>query len=161
MSTEQEVRLEKLNKLREAGIDPFPTKAWDGRQDIFDIRSEVAKVLTKPESRDEKERVVAGRIRSIRGQGALSFVDLQDGTGRIQVLLKKETLSDKFHQFAKFIDTADCIQVRGPLFVTKRGELTVEAQDWGILAKAILPLPDKWYGLEDTENDSVKDISIC
>lgn len=149
--TEQETRLQKLHQLREAGIDPFPTKAWDGRQDIFDIRSEVAEGLTEPESRDEKERVVAGRIRSIRGQGAIMFVDLQDGTGRIQVLLKKDIIGDQFDEFSQFIDTADFIQVRGPLFITKSGELTIEVQNWQILAKAILPLPDKWSGLEDTE----------
>ena len=148
---EQETRLEKLINLRKAGIDPFPTKAWGSRQDIFDIRSEVAESLKKPESRDDKERTAAGRIRSIRGQGAIMFVDLQDGTGRIQVLFKKEILAEKFDQFVKFIDTADCIQVRGFLFITKRGELTIEATDWNILVKSILPLPDKWSGLEDTE----------
>lgn len=150
MSTEQETRLEKLTNLRKAGIDPFPTKAWETRQDIFDIRSEVAESLVEPESRDESERVVAGRIRSIRGQGGLIFIDLQDGTGKIQALLKKD-ITKNIEKFSEFIDTADCIQVKGPLFVTKRGELTVEVMEWSILAKAILPLPDKWSGLEDTE----------
>lgn len=148
---EHETRLEKLEQMRQAGIDPFPTKAWDDRQDIFDIRSEVAEHLIEPESRDEQEKIVAGRIRSSRVQGGLIFVDLFDGSGKIQALLKKDIIGKKFDQFAKFIDTADYLQVRGPLFITKRGELTVEVRDWGILAKAVRQLPEKWHGLEDTE----------
>lgn len=145
---ENETRLEKLHQLREAGIDPFPTKAWPNRQDIGEVRLAVDKGLTEMESQSQ---TVAGRIRGVRGQGAIMFVDLQDGTGRIQVLLKKDIIGDQFDEFTQFIDTADFIQVRGPLFITKSGELTIEVQNWQILAKAILPLPDKWSGLEDTE----------
>src|SRR3990167_4227361 len=107
--TEYQVRNEKLHQIRQLDIDPFPTKAWEDRKDIFEIRSEVAAKLTKPQDHDDQEYVAAGRIRSIRTQGALTFIDLEDGTGKIQALLKLEVVGEKaFTQFVELIDGGDC-----------------------------------------------------
>ena len=101
--------------------------------------------------------MVAGRIRAIRGQGAIIFLDLDDGTGIFQVLLKKdETGEEALALFSETVDIGDFIECSGPLFVTKRKEKTLLAKSWRMLAKALRPLPDKWAGLTDIEERSRK-----
>src|SRR6185369_6630509 len=102
-------------------------------------------------SRD-KAISVAGRIRAIRGQGALAFLDLDDGTGKLQALLKKDDLDeDSFSLFWETVDIGDFISVKGKPFLTKREEKTIQVSSWQMLAKSLRPLPDKWHGLQDVE----------
>jgi lysyl-tRNA synthetase class 2 len=95
---------------------------------------------------------VAGRLVAIRGQGKASFCQLQDQSGRLQVYFKQDILGEEpYTQLFKRLDLADIVGVEGPLFVTKTGELTVEARSLTLLSKALLPPPDKFHGLKDTE----------
>ncbi|NPA32004.1 MAG: lysine--tRNA ligase [Aquificae bacterium] len=95
---------------------------------------------------------VAGRLVSMRSMGKAIFGHIQDLTGKIQVYLRKDLLGDeKLKFFNDYIDVGDIIGVRGKLFRTKTGELTVEVEDFELLSKSLLPLPEKWHGLRDTE----------
>ncbi|MBI2054395.1 MAG: lysine--tRNA ligase, partial [Candidatus Staskawiczbacteria bacterium] len=122
-------------------------------------------------SKSKKRIVVAGRIMAQRGHGGATFLDIFDGSGgisdtprngnggmsetpqtAIQVLLKEDKLGQKGYQFfLDVFDIGDFVEIKGVLFKTKRGEKTIEAEDYKMLAKALLPLPEKWHGLQDTE----------
>jgi len=139
------IRIEKLNKLAKAGMNPYPAVS---KRD-FSLQ-EVVEDFAKLEKK--KEIYLAGRIMSIRGQGALIFFNINDGTGSFQVLLKKDEIDEKvFDLFQSTVDIGDFIQVNGKLFITKRGEKTLQASDWKMLAKSLRPLPEKWHGLQDEE----------
>ena len=89
---------------------------------------------------------------SIRGQGAIVFITLDDGTGVFQGLFKKDSLGEeKFDFFGETADIGDFVEIQGTFFVTKRGEKTLEVKDWNMLTKTLLPLPEKWHGLTDVE----------
>ena len=155
MSSIDEIRDAKIKKLKlfkNKGINPY--KAESKRElslreviDSFDP-------LENPARRDGKkeEKWIAGRIMSIRGQGAIVFITLNDGTGLFQALLKKDILgNEKFNFFNEAVDIGDFIEVKGGFFITKRGEKTIEVKDWAMLSKSLLPLPEKWHGLQDIE----------
>ena len=99
-----------------------------------------------------KEVVLAGRIRAIREHGGSTFFHFEDGSGRFQAYLKKDQLGEDAYQFfLDNFDIGDFVLVKGNLFETKRGEKTIEAKEYQMLSKALLPLPEKWHGLKDTE----------
>jgi lysyl-tRNA synthetase class 2 len=142
----KEGRLKKLQILKDAGINPYPAKT--NRELALAEAVEQFEELEKA----GEPRWLAGRVMSIRGQGAINFVTLRDGTGDFQALLKRDALGEeKFGLFGKTIDIGDFVEVQGTFFVTKRGEQTIEVKDWNILTKTLLPLPDKWHGLQDAE----------
>lgn len=146
MSDENVVRLEKLNKIKEAGVNPYPSTVERG--------CEIKEILDHFDGWMEKgkELKVAGRIRAIRLHGGAAFVDLDDGTAKIQIHVKKDVVgSSKFDFFENYVDTADFIAARGKLFKTKRGENTLEAKDFRLISKTLLSLPEKWHGLSDIE----------
>ena len=137
-------RLEKVQRLRAAGIDPYargfkPTHS-----------SEAAKASLGDAERTEPVSL-AGRLMVKRVQGGLVFADLQDGRGRIQLMAGRNILGDE--EFARFadLDLGDIIGVAGPIFRTKRGEITIEVHSFRLLTKALRPLPEKWHGLKDVE----------
>lgn len=134
-----ESRAAKLQTWRDLGIDPYPAHVPEFK--------EVSTVRDQTEGRV----AVSGRIMALRGQGALYFVDVQDQSGKIQVLLKNDVLSEEWFSRISLLDLGDFIWVSGDLFTTKRGELTIEVQEWMILSKALRPLPDLWKGLQDIE----------
>lgn len=139
-------RLEKLNKLKTAGMDPFPIESG--------LSGSIEKIHDKFSDweKEKKEVAVGGRVMAIRGQGAIMFVDLDDGTGKLQAVIKKGDISDDLAElFSQTVDIGDFIKVTGGLFVTKRSEKSVLATDWTMLSKSLRPLPDKWHGLKDTE----------
>lgn len=141
-------RLKKLNFLKERGIDPYPAST---RRD-FSIEKALAEHTKLTASK--KEITVAGRIMSRRDQGAITFLDLFDGTGKMQALIKsgQGTFDERrYNELLTVVDIGDFIEVRGICFVTKRGEKTIEARDWEMLAKSLLPLPEKWHGIQDPE----------
>lgn len=143
----RQVRLEKLEKLKEAGFNAYPADT--------DREYSVSDVLHTFDSleQEKKEIIVAGRVMSIRGQGGIYFADLYDGTEKIQAVLKKDTeISEHmFGLFVETIDMGDFIEVSGTCFVTQRGEKSIQVGDWGILSKTLQPLPEKWHGLQDVE----------
>ncbi len=139
-------RIKKLNALKRAGIDPYPVSTTIG----FSLEEAVSgfNALLKK----KKAIVLGGRIKAIRGQGAIIFFDIFDGTGSIQGLIKKGELDDKLQTlFGETVDIGDFIEIKGKLFVTKRKEKTLLVSDWKMLAKSLRPLPDKWHGLQDVE----------
>jgi len=143
-------RRAKLDELRHRGVDPFPTAfAVDGR---------VSEIVARFAARDaetlaaEPRRVrVAGRVTGVRGHGKASFLDLDDGDGRIQVHVKKDVVGDDAFALLEALDLGDFWGAEGVLFRTRTGELTVRAERLVILAKALYPWPEKWHGLADRE----------
>ena len=140
----KKIRIEKLEALKKAGFDGYPAKT------IRDTEIASARNNFKDWSNDKKKIVLAGRIMSMRGQGGISFIDLRDESGTIQVVLKKDTLSN-FDQIAEFLDLGDFIEVKGSLFKTQRGEESLLVEDWKLLTKTLRPMPSEWYGLKDVE----------
>ena len=139
-------RLKKLEAVINSGLNPYPEKSKKTHQIAEALRdfSKLAKA--------KKEIVLAGRIKSLREHGSLAFLHIEDGSGQIQVFLKKDSLGDKGYRFFKEnFDIGDFIEVKGTLIETKTGEKTILARDFKMLAKALLPLPEKWHGLKDTE----------
>jgi lysyl-tRNA synthetase class 2 len=141
-------RLAKLSAWRDLGIDPFPAVV----PDHFRIAAarESGNALGADE-RHEGGTAVAGRIRALRGQGALFFVDVEDATGKLQLLFKKDGMSEDLFECMDLLDLGDFIWAQGVLFISRRGELTLEVHDWKPLSKALAPLPDAWKGLQDVE----------
>lgn len=141
-------RIEKLQKLTDAGVDPYPI---DSNKD-YDL-AEVLKNFAKLSKTKTKKYSLVGRVMSLRPQGGLIFFHFSDGTGTFQALLKKgEVISDEdFDLFYNTVDIGDFVEVMGTLFVTKREEKTVQVASWRMLAKSLRPLPEKWHGLTDTE----------
>jgi lysyl-tRNA synthetase class 2 len=138
-------RLAKLKKLREVGVNPYP---------IFSARQyELVEVKKKFETLEKKkEIIIAGRILALRIQGGLAFCDLNDGTDTFQGLVKKDEVGNEiFNLFVDTVDIGDFVELSGSLFISKRGEKTLLAKNWTMLSKALLPLPNKWDGLSDTE----------
>ena len=142
----RDTRIKKLELLKKKGINPYPA---DSKMEL--TLKEAAEKFDGLEKSSEI-KWLAGRVMSIREQGAIVFITLSDGTGHFQALLKKDSLSDeKFDLFSEVVDIGDFIEVQGKFFTTKRGEKTIEAGDWRMLAKSLRPLPEKWHGLQDIE----------
>ncbi|HAS80621.1 MAG: lysyl-tRNA synthetase [Candidatus Nomurabacteria bacterium GW2011_GWE1_32_28] len=142
----RDIRIKKIKLLRDKGIDPYPAES---KREIS-LRDAVDGFVDLEKNKDSKW--ISGRIMSIRGQGAIIFLTLNDGTALFQGLLKKDIIGDeKFDFFNEVIDIGDFIEIFGTFFATKRGEKTVEIKDWVILSKSLLPLPEKWHGLQDVE----------
>ncbi len=142
----RDTRIKKLKLLQDKGLNPYPaeSKREISLQEAIDSFEKIEK--------NKETKWIAGRIMSIRGQGAIVFITLNDGTAHFQALLKKDILGDqKFDFFNEVVDIGDFVEVSGSFFATKRGEKTVEVKDWNILSKSLLPLPEKWHGLQDTE----------
>ncbi|MBU1895351.1 lysine--tRNA ligase [Patescibacteria group bacterium] len=141
INDEREVRLNKLVELRSLNINPYPAKSQ--------------RTHTLVQSIEEKEGgkvTVTGRIMSKREMGKLIFSHLQDESGKMQIVLKKDEINeDDYKIFEKKIDVADIVQVEGERFVTKKGEVSILAKHITLLTKALLPLPEKFHGLQDEE----------
>ena len=143
-------RREKFQRLRDRGVDPFPNRYHRSHtisEAVAFYREEAAnggdETRTAPVS-------VGGRIMAMRGMGKASFIDLQDGSGQIQVHLRRDTLGQEY-ELVRDLDLGDFLGAQGPLFLTRTGEITLEAHEVSFLAKAMRPLPEKWHGLSDVE----------
>ncbi len=146
-----EQRLKKLKELRALGIEPYgaPYEVRDHARQLSEQYSEKSKEDLEAEP---PRAAVSGRLITVRDFGKASFAHLLDGTGKIQLYLKKDVVgADKYSFFKKYIDMGDIIGVSGLLFKTRTGELTIEVQDFALLSKALRPLPEKWHGLHDVE----------
>ncbi|HTX87297.1 MAG TPA: lysine--tRNA ligase [Candidatus Nanoarchaeia archaeon] len=143
---ERDDRLKKLAELKKSGINPFPENSARTHSIIQTLEN-----FGDLEAAKEKI-ILAGRIMIKREFGNLTFVELYDGTGKIQLALSKKDLgADEFKKFAKLIDMGDFIEASGTCFVTHKGEKSLMVAGWKILAKALLPLPEKWHGLKDED----------
>jgi lysyl-tRNA synthetase class 2 len=141
-------RLEKLEKLRAAGIKPYPNSF----QRSHTTEQAIALLKQHEESgqADQPSVTVAGRITARRNMGKITFMDLRDGSGKIQLLLG-DLLNATQIELLKEIDIGDILGVTGRLFRTKTGEPTIAVSDFTLLAKSLQPLPEKWHGLSDVE----------
>ncbi|MBI2064755.1 MAG: lysine--tRNA ligase [Candidatus Yanofskybacteria bacterium] len=143
----RKTKVDKLEKLRKAGFDPYPavsgrTHAIAGALENFDKFSESKEKLT-----------LAGRVMARRDMGGAIFFDLRDGSGKIQGFIKEDIVGKEiFSNFSDLSDIGDFVEISGTLFKTKKEEKTLEVKDFRILTKALLPLPEKWHGLQDTED---------
>ena len=146
--TEQEVvRRQKLEALRQAGIDPYPPRA----RRTHTAAAALAAGAADPPVEDHPITVV-GRLVAVRIMGKASFAHIEDGTGRIQIYVRQDTVGEAAYDFfRRSLDLGDFVEVSGTLFRTHTGEITVRAQAIRLLAKTLLPLPDKWHGLRDVE----------
>lgn len=139
-------RLKKLNLLKEHGIDPYPSVSHRSHA-VRDVLSEFAELEAQ-----NTELTLSGRIMVVRGQGAILFVDLQDGEEKIQVVMKEDSIEpESFALFKAATDAGDFIEFQGTLMVTQRGEKSLLARSWRMLAKSLLPLPDKYHGLQNED----------
>jgi len=139
-------RIKKINALKEKGVNPYPVHV---KRDfsIAELREKFDTLVT-----EDSKITITGRVMALRGQGGLLFLNLNDGTGTFQGLLKKDEMDETvFQEFTDLVDLGDFVELSGTLFVTKRGEKTLNTSDWKMLSKSLRPLPDKWHGLQDVE----------
>ena len=138
------IRRDKLKVLQEEGRDPFTITRFDVTHHTQDIKDNF-------DAMEGQAVSVAGRLMSKRGMGKVSFCDLQDKTGRIQIYARKDEMDeDNYNHFKKY-DIGDIVGVKGEVFRTQRGEMSVRAHDITLLSKSLRPLPEKFHGLTDKE----------
>lgn len=142
------VRLEKLAELQAAGADPFAVTSWP--QDIYSDAAK-AEFVEPAEGQEGRFVVMAGRLMSKRVMGKASFAHVQDYGGTIQVYVRRDDIGEAAYADFKRLDIGDIIGWKGHMFRTKMGEISVKATELKLLAKALLPLPEKWHGLKDQE----------
>jgi lysyl-tRNA synthetase, class II len=142
-------RKKKLEELQKAGINPYPYK--------FEIKNYSLEIKEKNKKLKENQKTkevvkIGGRVMTVRDLGKLIFATVQDFKGRIQIILQKEETETKsFELFKKYIDLGDIIGCEGVVMKTKTGEISVFVKKLVILSKSILPLPEKWHGIQDKE----------
>ncbi len=139
LSQLRQIRLEKLTKIKELGIDPYIAKPNRSHK-ISDALNSLDQTVS-----------ITGRIMSIRGHGNLFFLDLEDPTGRMQIMIRKDHISEPEMELVKLLDIGDFISVTGNVFTTNSEEITVDVSSLTLVTKALRPLPDSWYGLKDSE----------
>src|SRR3990167_4182589 len=137
----REVREEKQKKLRELGINPYPSK--------IELKGEIVSISDALKSLGKKV-LIAGRVWAMRSHGAVIFADIKDCQAKIQLLFQDKLLEKKF-EIAKLVDEGDFLAVEGEVTKTQAGEITIDVSDFQILSKAIRPIPSEWYGLKDIE----------
>lgn len=135
----REQRIEKIKQLKELGVDPYTGK------------TERTDVIAEAREKEGEKVKVAGRVMAIRGHGGLIFMDLRDESGQMQLVIKKDNVSEKEWLIQELVDIGDFVQVGGGVFKTKAGEISVEVKVFGLLSKAVRPLPSSWHGFKDVE----------
>ncbi len=139
-------RLKKLQILKDKGINPYLSEVVRTHQ-ISEALSNFAELET-----DKTTITIVGRVMVVRGQGAIMFVVVQDATGKMQAVFKEDEIpADVFALFKDTVDGGDFIEVTGTVFITQRGENSLLVKEWRMVTKSLLPLPDKYHGLQDEE----------
>ncbi|WP_425447849.1 lysine--tRNA ligase [Dethiothermospora halolimnae] len=138
------LRREKLNKLIEMGRDPFKIEKYD-------VSHKSQYIKDNFDEMEGKEVSIAGRIMSRRGQGKVGFYDIQDSEGRIQLFAKVNLIGEEDYELLKTYDIGDIIGVKGEIFKTKKGEISVRGKEVVLLSKSLQILPEKWHGLKDPD----------
>ncbi len=140
----------RIDEVRRLGIEPFAAYSYAKDEEIGALVKQFQSISTGEKTSHHTS--TAGRVKSRRVHGKAGFFDLEDWTGRIQVYVKIDSVGEKeFLLFDKGIDTGDIVGVKGTIFKTKKGELSVWAEELTLLARAMRPLPSEWYGLKDVE----------
>ena len=138
------VRREKLAALQEAGRDPF-------QETKYVVTHHAQEIKDNFDALENQEVSIAGRLMSKRGMGKVSFCDLQDKSGRIQLYAKRDDMGEEPYNWFKKYDIGDIVGVKGEVFRTQRGEMSVRCLEVTLLSKSLLPLPEKFHGLTDKE----------
>ncbi len=149
VSEQAQIRRDKLTGLREAGHDPFSITKYP--VDIYSTEVKEQFAYLAEEENSGKVVTLAGRMMSKRVMGKASFAHLRDGNGDIQIFVKRDELGDESYADFKKLDIGDVIGCKGEVFRTKTGELSIRVSELVLLAKALLPLPEKFHGLTDRE----------
>ena len=144
LSDQVKVRREKLEALRAEGLDPFV-------QTKFEVTSSAKEIKDRFEELEGKTVTLAGRLMSKRGMGKVTFCDLQDNTGRIQLYVRFDAMDEEAFKRFKKNDIGDIVGVKGDVFKTERGEISLRVHEATLLSKSLLPLPEKFHGLTDRE----------
>lgn len=138
---ERKIRLEKISKIIAEGINPYPSK-FEKKQSLAEARG----------SKIDAKIKTAGRLMTKREMGKICFCHLQDQSAKMQIVLQQDKLGQQEYDFfLKLVDIGDFLGVEGKVYKTKRGEISILVKRYELLAKAILPLPEKWHGLKDLE----------
>ena len=139
-----QVRREKLAALQGEGRDPF-------QETKFVVSHHAQEIKDHFDALEGSEIAIAGRLMSKRGMGKVSFCDLQDKSGRIQLYARKDEMDEEAYNRFKKYDIGDIVGVKGEVFRTQRGEMSVRGKEITLLSKSLLPLPEKFHGLTDKE----------
>ncbi|MDP4164635.1 MAG: lysine--tRNA ligase [Bacillota bacterium] len=144
------VRREKMNQMREMGMDPFG-KRYDRTDNTKDLIEKYGDLEKEEVDAENKSVTLAGRIMTKRGKGKAGFANIQDLTGQIQIYVRQDAIGEEQYGIFDSADLGDIIGVTGTLFKTKVGELSIKVLEFEFLTKALRPLPDKFHGLKDVE----------
>ena len=138
-------RIDSLSRIRARGIDPYPHSYHPSHT------VQQAITLFKQQKEGFQTISLAGRVMARRSMGKMTFFDIRDGSGKIQLCFRYNSLGQEKYEFLKEVDIGDIIGVEGKLFRTKAGEITLEVSNYTMLCKSLRPLPEKWHGLADVE----------
>lgn len=144
LSEQRLIRRKKLEDLRNAGRDPYI-------HETYDIDAYSKEIKDRFEEFDGKELSLSGRLMTKRVMGKASFCDIQDRDGRLQIYVRRDDIGQEDYKWFKTYDIGDIIGVRGKVFKTKTGEISIHAEKIDLLCKSLQVLPDKWSGLQDTD----------
>lgn len=150
MEEQFKVRLDKLKKLEEMGIETYPYE-FDKSDDFSSIIAEYTDISSEALEKVDRTFKIAGRIMAMRKMGKSSFLHLYDGQEKLQIYIRKDILSDSDYEVFGYLDIGDIIGVHGTIFRTRSNELTVLVSKLKFLSKSFHPLPEKWHGLQDKE----------
>ncbi len=150
LSDQLTVRRDKLNQLRNNGIDPFGGK-FERNHTAASMSATFGEHTKEALQEDEQHVILAGRVMTKRGKGKAGFAHIQDLTGQIQIYVRKDTVGDEQYEVFNTADIGDIVGVEGVAFKTKVGELSIKVSDFKLLSKSLRPLPDKFHGLKDVE----------
>ncbi|MEF3087599.1 lysine--tRNA ligase [Bacillus altitudinis] len=145
-----QVRRDKMNKMREEGIDPFGER-YDRSHQSAQIIAEYDEFSKEDLEEKAAQVTIAGRMMTKRGKGKAGFAHIQDLEGQIQIYVRKDSVGEEAYELFKSSDLGDIIGVTGTVFKTNVGELSIKATSFEVLTKALRPLPDKYHGLKDVE----------
>jgi len=143
-------RQEKLDKIRGQGINPYP-HSYRRSHTTQEAVALYEQIESSPQTTQNPELSLAGRITAIRFMGKVAFFDIRDSSGKIQIFFSRDIIGNEKYELLHEIDIGDIIGAKGKLFRTKTGEISLETNDFTILTKSLQPLPEKWHGLVDVE----------
>lgn len=138
------IRRSKLKDLQDNNNDPFKIVRYD-------VQNSTKNILDNFETLEGQDTSIAGRIMSKRGMGKAGFCDLQDRDGRIQLYVRKDEVGEESYELFKKYDIGDIVGVKGEIFKTHMGQISIKVKEITLLSKSLLPLPEKWHGLKDTD----------
>lgn len=144
INEQRQIRRNKLKELQNAGRNPFLVENWDVTAHSVDIKENF-------EALEDEEVSCAGRIMAFRHMGKASFIDIQDKQGRIQCYVRQDAIGEEDYKWFKTYDIGDIVGIKGTVFKTRHGEISIRAEKVVLLSKSLQILPNKWHGLKDTD----------